>query len=360
LKTRITTVLLTLLLITLAASAQTDVAPPPRPPSQAPSLAATMNLIHDQLASQTKISYVETSQNTLDFTLHTENYTYEIGLITADAEHCVLSYQTNHVPISTIPLREVQKLALVTYERSMTDSIINSARVFGSQNRVVVNTDPPLINLQINWQNMAATITLRDLHLADQLANEISHAVDLCGGAKDAYKNKAIIPAPNSTENGPSFDATMSFIQDKLNDIGRVTFKKLHQTGPDGSTYDEGMTTEEISNVFANQDQCYISYHHRLSVGGQNLPESNQGFSLRDVQNINLEPYEQYIRDIGGRIGAPGDYVGTNPPVTAMLINRPHGVWNIFPFTDPTLADRVAKALTHAVELCSNGNKEPF
>jgi hypothetical protein len=33
---------------------------------------------------------------------------------------------------------------------------------------------------------------------------------------------------------------------------------------------------------------------------------------------------------------------------------------NWFPFTDADLADRVAKAITHAIELCGGGNKEPF
>jgi hypothetical protein len=47
--------------------------------------------------------------------------------------------------------------------------------------------------------------------------------------------------------------------------------------------------------------------------------------------------------------------------LTALVVRRPHGVMNLFPFTDADLADRVVKALTHAVELCGDGSKpEPF
>ena len=33
---------------------------------------------------------------------------------------------------------------------------------------------------------------------------------------------------------------------------------------------------------------------------------------------------------------------------------------NMFPFTNADLANRVAKAITHAVELCGGGNKDLF
>jgi hypothetical protein len=33
---------------------------------------------------------------------------------------------------------------------------------------------------------------------------------------------------------------------------------------------------------------------------------------------------------------------------------------NMFSFSDVDLANRVAKAMVHAIELCGGGNKDPF
>ncbi|HME59357.1 MAG TPA: hypothetical protein VKF63_13520, partial [Terracidiphilus sp.] len=221
---------------------------------------------------------------------------------------------------------------------------------------VVTSTNPPITVLVFLWPKSKVSIAFKDLNVADHTARELSNAVQLCGGGKDSYHSQTLLPPPsNMAGSGPSFDLTMRFIQDKLNDIRQVTFRKNHQ-----SAEDEGTTTEEIGSVFADQSQCYISYHRKLSMNDQTLSEADQGFSLRDVQSVAVEPYAQYINEASAKLGMIGDYVSTSPPVTALLVNRPHGVWNLFSFTDADLADRVAKALTHAVELCGGGNKEPF
>jgi hypothetical protein len=92
------------------------------------------------------------------------------------------------------------------------------------------------------------------------------------------------------------------------------------------------------------------------------MNDADAQFLLRDVQDIVVIPIVQLTNDTYARAGVTGLIAtSTNPPLTALVVRRPHGVMNLFPFTDADLADRVVKALTHAVELCGDGSKpEPF
>jgi hypothetical protein len=167
-------------------------------------------------------------------------------------------------------------------------------------------------------------------------------------------------PAAAPTTGGPSLAVTMQFIQEKLNGIGKVAFAFSNQNKSNGSTWTE-TRTNEISNVVADPNQCRISYHRLAAAKGQTYKDENNAFSLRDVQQIVVKPEEQDQNDYEAKHGDPNIIVtSTNPSITALMINRPHGEENFFLFADANLADRVAKAITRAVELCGGGSKESF
>ncbi|MGB9406752.1 MAG: hypothetical protein WCA89_04400 [Terracidiphilus sp.] len=175
-----------------------------------------------------------------------------------------------------------------------------------------------------------------------------------------AFAQQPVLPPPKPADSGPSLAVTMQFIQDKLNDIGKVNFVTFFQDTTDGSTGNNAFTNE-VSNVVADQNQCRISLHWKVTKDGSVTSEVSVWFSLRDVQDIVVKPYAQYQSEVNASSGVPNLIcTSINPPLTALLVRRPHGVVNLFPFTDADLADRAAKALTHAVELCGGGNKEPF
>ena len=50
----------------------------------------------------------------------------------------------------------------------------------------------------------------------------------------------------------------------------------------------------------------------------------------------------------------------TRPQITVLAVHFDHHKTYWLYFIDSSIADRVAKAMTHAVELCGGGNKEPF
>jgi len=167
-------------------------------------------------------------------------------------------------------------------------------------------------------------------------------------------------PAGAQTNSGPSLAETMQFIQDKLNDIGKVAYVTFRQDVSDGRTATYTRTSE-ISNVVADQNQCRISYDRKGTGGGKTYKDENSVFSLRDVQDIVVRPWEQLETEYQAKNGYPNVIVtSNNPPITVLEVRRPHGEENVFLFIDANLADRVAKAMSHAVELCGGGNKEKF
>ncbi|HME57481.1 MAG TPA: hypothetical protein VKF63_04025 [Terracidiphilus sp.] len=171
------------------------------------------------------------------------------------------------------------------------------------------------------------------------------------------------------TNSGPSLAETMKFIQEKLNGLGKVAFIDFRQNASSGSTWTSTFTNE-ISNVVADQNQCRISYHWKLTNDGETYKDKNSVFSLRDAQEIVVKPLEQYETEFYAKNGYPNSIVtSTSPHMTALEVRLPRGEENFFLFSevntflfaDADLADRVAKAMVHAVELCGGGPKpEPF
>jgi hypothetical protein len=177
-------------------------------------------------------------------------------------------------------------------------------------------------------------------------------------------------PPPPRPAAGPSLAVTMQFIQDKLNDNGKASWIDSTQ-GVLGALTDT--VTHETSNIVADQSQCRISYHlftkHTApyrwvptSDGKNNKGVVESFFSLRAVQEIVVKPWEQYETEWLAKNGHPDTTVtSVNPPMTVLVVRQPHGVENVFTFTDAALADRIAKAMVHAVELCGGGKtEEPF
>ena len=173
------------------------------------------------------------------------------------------------------------------------------------------------------------------------------------------FAQQAVAPPPQPAADGPSLAATMQFIQDKLNEQGKAAFVEYRQNTSDGSTLIVTIVNE-ISNVVADSGQCRISYHRKAKQDGKVYKNDNGAFSLREVQDIIVRPFEQHESEYFSNTGVNIVVTSTTPSVTVLTVRRPRGEINFFDFTDAALADRVAKAMVHAVELCGGGDKDPF
>jgi hypothetical protein len=167
---------------------------------------------------------------------------------------------------------------------------------------------------------------------------------------------------PASAKAGPSLDVTMRFIQDTLSEIGTVNFVTFFQKTSDGST---GQTTfvYQYSNVRVDARACDLSYHVKATRDGAS-GEGDSHTRLADAQDVVVEPFAQYISAGTASQGHPELITtSTNPTLTVLRMRyRPKSLHfdSFFLFTDADLADRAAKAMSHAIELCGGGSKDPF
>lgn len=159
---------------------------------------------------------------------------------------------------------------------------------------------------------------------------------------------------------GPSLDVTMNFIQEKLSYIGKVNYITFWEDSEYGSKGSFSFT-QEFSKVAADPNKCKITYHYKSTKDLENS-ESNQVIALHDVSSVVVKPVEQWMTEFNASHHRSNVLVTTShPSVFIVLVQIPHVDANVFYFTDATLADKVAKAMTHAVELCGGGEKnEPF
>ncbi|MGD0292858.1 MAG: hypothetical protein ABSB30_03300 [Terracidiphilus sp.] len=162
------------------------------------------------------------------------------------------------------------------------------------------------------------------------------------------------------TTNGPSLEVTMKFIQDKLNTVGTVNFA--------GYVHDAANNTDGVqkfsatfSNAVANPSACTLSYHRLVFNNGSREHNETVSINLHDVQNISVLPDEQDWQNYLVRTGDSTKTVKDVPNIIALVIKLNNGQDPTIRFYEQELADRVAKALVHAVELCGGGPKpEPF
>lgn len=181
-----------------------------------------------------------------------------------------------------------------------------------------------------------------------------------------AIAQQAVAPPPKPADSGPSLTVTMQFIQERLNVVGMVTFvMRIQDTVDPDTTYNPMKSTYQVHDLVADPSQCQIAYHTRIwnDLGAAPLYDLDRRFSLAEVQEVVIEPVEQYQNEIFASVGnVTQKVVSSDPPVTVLVIHRRNVALaesDHFYIPDANLADRFAKAITHAVELCG-GVKEPF
>jgi hypothetical protein len=224
--------------------------------------------------------------------------------------------------------------------------------------------------LKLLQVGMPESVILDKIHaITDKFDTSVDALVMLKQAGATEAELKAIMaqgaapdeqPPATPATSGPSLAETMHFIQDKLNDIGKIAYVAFVQDVSNGNTGTDTFINE-IGNVVADQNQCRISYHRKASSNGSTYKDENSVFSLRDVQEIVVKPYEQFQTEFNAKYGHPNIICpSTSPSITVLILHRPHGEENFFFFADADLAERVAKAMLHAVELCGGGNKDKF
>jgi len=187
-------------------------------------------------------------------------------------------------------------------------------------------------------------------------ASEAELGAILAQGA--APTNPPAAGAPST--NGPTLEVTMNFIQEKLNEIGTVNFAGyVHEAANDTDGVQRFSAT--TSNAVANPGACTLSYHRVVFNNGKKEHDEQVFINLREVQSIAVLPDEQDWQMYLVHIGDTTKTVKDVPDIYVLNVKLPRGIDHSIRFYEQEMADRVAKALLHAVELCGGGPKpEPF
>jgi len=252
-------------------------------------------------------------------------------------------------------------------------------------------------NREIGYKTNLAALNVRNEDTADRLAKAFVHAIELCrGGNKDSFPSptpqQSVVPSlspqqvvpppprpaeppptqaapsPKPTDNGPSLPDTLNYIKTKLMAIGELSQVRIMS---DGSAQ---IPTIKITDVTADPAACTL----QTKASSNHQPEFITTVMLQDVRsisvslggsedvqprfyNLNIVANKPTIRFEPAPPSAPVNKHRGKDKTPEQSIPPSTGKVTAYYFDNEEDADRTAKALLHAVELCGAGtSKELF
>lgn len=153
-----------------------------------------------------------------------------------------------------------------------------------------------------------------------------------------------------------SLKDTMRFLQEKL--PAKVNFMVYIHNNDSGSDLTR-KTTLEVYGVEANPEYCSIVFKTYTATGDSSKSEPGT-LVLRLVSDVSAGPIDQALQKQSAENGHPEISYKVEPGVSVVMARYDQKLQAMFSFYDDTLADRVSRALKHAVDLCGGGNKDVF
>lgn len=173
-----------------------------------------------------------------------------------------------------------------------------------------------------------------------------------------------IPPLPPLRGDAASLTDTMRFIEDKVK--GKVNYMIYYHNNGAETPDAIFRRSREVSAVIADASSCSIDFHSRSSDGGgygnpsdDLVKDFSARSNLRQVREIVLEQMDEVMQREVAKTGRPVS-VRVEPPITSVLVKISDKGGVSFLFYDQTVAERVARALRHAVSLCGGGKPETF
>jgi hypothetical protein len=113
----------------------------------------------------------------------------------------------------------------------------------------------------------------------------------------------------------------------------------------------------EVTDVRASVTDCRIDYHWRENKGNEVTHDKDSRVLLKDVRAVVVKTRDLELKEADSKAGHPEWTSRVDPPVFVVSLSGPDSVFYLY---DESLANRMAKALVHGVELCGGGSKDPF
>jgi hypothetical protein len=169
-----------------------------------------------------------------------------------------------------------------------------------------------------------------------------------------------VAPPPKPADGGPTLEVTMRFVEDKLNEVGPISYSATWQNQTNNTSGGNQFTVAATA-VEADAGGCKIAYHWRSVRDGQTTRDSDYWFGLNAVREVVVRSGDEHLKKVNEDAGQPQVVAHVEPPHWVVVLRRGGRSENVFVFKDEVMANRVARALLHAVDLCGGGKKdEPF
>jgi hypothetical protein len=170
----------------------------------------------------------------------------------------------------------------------------------------------------------------------------------------------AVPPPPRPVDNGPSLAVTMQFIQDKMNEQGKINYALYTHDNASGEDWPVYQISIQASNVVADPATCRITWHKVTTNGGNVGINSDFSLDLRNVLSFEVRTSMREAKMEDTANGNPALDKRQDPPYFAVTARLRGNTETPLFFSSEEIANRVAKAMVHAVELCGGGSNEPF
>jgi hypothetical protein len=176
-----------------------------------------------------------------------------------------------------------------------------------------------------------------------------------------AIAQQPVPPPPMPAADGPTLAVTMQFIQDKMNEQGKISYALYTHDNANGEDWPVYQISIHVSNVVADPATCRITWHKVTTNGGKVGIDKDFSLDLRNVLSFEVRTSVQEAKMEDTANGHPALDKRQDPPYFSVTAKLKGNTETPLFFSSEEMANRIAKAMVHAVELCGGGNdKEPF
>jgi peptidyl-prolyl cis-trans isomerase A (cyclophilin A) len=348
------------------------VPPPPKPADSGAPLDVTMNFIRTKLGEIGKVNYARYVHDNADNTDWVEQRSIEATDIVADSAGCRLTF---HLTEDGGLFREAVKGQAPTTYR------VKFATTQGDFTVAVTRA----------WAPRAADRfyeLVRD-HFYDNASFfrvipdfVVQFGISAYPAASATWSKANIVDDPVTQTNlrgslsfasaGPNTRTTQVFINlgnnARLDSMGFAPFGEV-TSGMDvinhfNADYADQPTGHQ--DDITNQGKAFLDKNFpkldsiKTAAIVADLSSTLITISLRQVLNLTIRPAEESQKKTDADAGHPTYTSRFEPPVWILEVRSEGNVRNYLYFNDEDMADHLAKAMVHAVELCGGGSKDPF
>ena len=162
-----------------------------------------------------------------------------------------------------------------------------------------------------------------------------------------------------ATQTGQGLDETLGFIRDKVAQQGLIYYSAALHDSANGANWGNQFNVE-ASNVTVDIPACQLNFHWHTVVDGKVAYDGEGGVPFGKVNQVVVIGMEADTLRLSVEAGHPTWTNKVTPAVWVVTTHRTSGPDNSLDFRDRDLAERVARAMRHAAQLCGGTKTEAF